>query len=82
MSIWKRWADKVNSKTGMMQWIFLFVLVSCILLVGVAYYTGGLRRLWGVKIGGGGGGASASALPPIVKAATGGEMAEMAAAFV
>jgi len=58
-SIWKRWASKIQGKTGEMGWVFAFVLVTCILVIVAGYFTGILPKLWGKtgpmlpKIGGG-----------------------------
>ena len=45
-SFWKKWANKINGKSGEMGWLFAFVLVTCVMVIAAGYFTGVLPKVW------------------------------------
>jgi len=48
---WRDWAGKINGKAGNMPWIFAMILIICIMIVALGWYTGGIAKIWNIEVG-------------------------------
>jgi len=49
---WRDWANKIDGKADSMPWIFAIVLITCLLILGLGWYTGGIARVWSIEVEG------------------------------